>query len=82
MKYAVLEKFMKPSVPYLTVPTENMIHFKDYKQFKEIKLLLHNAITYLCDIITGQCSPFLKSKFKALNSWDYMEGNSKFRNLL
>ena len=88
MKDTLFEKFEQP---ILTAPTkiastadeiDKLIYIEDYKVYKKDEKELKNALMTLFDVIVGQCSPLLKSKLKALQTWDAMEANSEVGPLL
>jgi DNA gyrase/topoisomerase IV subunit A len=61
---------------------DKLIFIEDYKSHKNDKKELDNALMALFDVIIGQCSPLLKSKLKALQSWEKMESNCEIGDLL
>jgi DNA gyrase/topoisomerase IV subunit A len=82
MKDTLFEKFNEPillpppKVSDSATEIDKLIFIKDYKSHKNDKKELDNALMALFDIIIGQCSPLLKLKLKALQSWEQIK--SKF----
>ena len=79
MKDTLFEKFDEPTltppkkVPNTAKEIDKLIYIEDYKSHKKDEKELKNALMTLFDVIIGQCSPLLKSKLKALQSWEQME---------
>jgi hypothetical protein len=88
MKDSIFEKFEQPVLkpPTKVASTvdeiDKLIYIEDYKIYKKDEKELKNALMTLFDVIIGQCSPLLKSKLKALETWDQMEANSEVGTLL
>ena len=88
MKDSIFEKLEEPVLKPPTKVTstadeiDKLIYIEDYKSHKKDVKELENALMTLFDVIIGQCSPLLKSKLKALQTWDQMEANIEVGTLL
>jgi DNA gyrase/topoisomerase IV subunit A len=71
-----------PKVSDIATKIDKLIFIEDYKSYKNDAKELENALMALFDVIIGQCSPLLKSKLKALQSWDDMEAKCEIGLLL
>lgn len=88
MKDTLFKKIDEPTliapnkVPDTAGEIDKLLYIEDYKIHKKDEKELENALMTLFDVIIGQCSPLLKSKLKALQSWEQMEAGCKVGRLL